>query len=269
MIDSRRMRASSTESRKRGLADAPDGASAKWEGRTGRGDLAADAEGEVDRYARRAFRVDGQHVERELAGVDVLERERRDEGAGGRWGDRRLAHDLVLLVEELDRHRRRLVDAEGERQGTLATEVTEVQFGLEVATDDRLVEAGNAFEGKRVAGPGGVLKRPSSWPLFRNPLRPSWGEPYQQIAQRMLAAALKARDEAAGHEAVCVSHQLPIVCLRRYVEDRRLWHDPRKRQCSLASITSLVFEDEHVVKVDYAEPAGTTPNVLSKQPPGA
>jgi broad specificity phosphatase PhoE len=143
------------------------------------------------------------------------------------------------------------------------------EFGLEVATDDRLIEAGNAFEGKRVAGKGGVLKRPSSWPLFRNPLRPSWGEPYQQIAHRMLAAALKARDVAEGHEAVCVSHQLPIVCLRRYVEGRRLWHDPRKRQCSLASVTSLVFEDDHVVKVDYAEPAGTTPNILSEQPPGA
>jgi broad specificity phosphatase PhoE len=143
------------------------------------------------------------------------------------------------------------------------------EFDLEIATDDRLIEAGNAFEGKRVVGRGGVLKRPSSWPLFRNPLRPSWGEPYQQIAQRMFAAALKARDQASGHEAVCVSHQLPIVCLRRYVEGRRLWHDPRKRQCSLASITSLVFEDHHVVKVDYAEPAGATPNIMSKEPPGA
>jgi broad specificity phosphatase PhoE len=111
-----------------------------------------------------------------------------------------------------------------------------------------------------VTGEGGVLKRPSSWPLYRNPLRPSWGEPYEQVAKRMLAAVLKARDEAAGHEAVCVSHQLPIVCLRRYLEQRRLWHDPRRRQCSLASITSVVFDGAEVLRIDYAEPSGTTPN---------
>jgi len=85
----------------------------------------------------------------------------------------------------------------------------------------------------------------------------------------MYAAALTARDAAAGHEAVCVSHQLPIVCLRRYAEGVHLWHDPRRRQCSLASITSLVFEDERIVAVGYTEPAGSTPNALDEQPPGA
>ncbi|UQX88880.1 histidine phosphatase family protein [Jatrophihabitans telluris] len=143
------------------------------------------------------------------------------------------------------------------------------QFGLDVATDDRLIEAGNAFEGRRVTGEGGVLKKPSSWWLYRNPLRPSWGEPYEQVAKRMLAAALKARDVAEGHEAVCVSHQLPIVCLRRFVEGQHLWHDPRKRRCSLASITSLVFDGEDVVRVDYAEPAGHSENDISRQQAGS
>lgn len=143
------------------------------------------------------------------------------------------------------------------------------EFGLQIATDEGLNEATNAFQGKRVAGPSGVLKRPENWSLFRNPVRPSWGEPYQQVAERMLAAALRARARAEGHEAVCVSHQLPIVCLRRYAEGRRLWHDPRHRQCSLASITSFTFDDERIVAVNYAEPAGTTPNRLEEQPPGA
>jgi broad specificity phosphatase PhoE len=138
-------------------------------------------------------------------------------------------------------------------------------FGLPVATDDRLVEAGNSFQGKRVTGPGGVLKQPSNWVRYRNPFRPSWGEPYRQVALRMYAAALKARDLAEGHEAVCVSHQLPIVCLRRYVERQHLWHDPRKRQCSLASITSLVFEGDDVVRVHYAEPSGTSSNDVTQQ----
>jgi broad specificity phosphatase PhoE len=141
-------------------------------------------------------------------------------------------------------------------------------FGVPVATDDRLTEATNVFQGKRVTGTDGVLAKPSSWRYYRNPFRPSWGEPYLQVAQRMLAAALTARDRAEGGEAVCVSHQLPIVCLRRYVEGRRLWHDPRKRQCSLASLTSFTFVGEDVVSVGYAEPAGRSENSLSRQPPG-
>jgi broad specificity phosphatase PhoE len=143
------------------------------------------------------------------------------------------------------------------------------EFGLDIVVDEDLIEAANAFEGKRVAGPGGVLKRPTSWPLFRNPTRPSWGEPYHQILRRMLAAAERARKQAEGHEAVCVSHQLPIVCLRRYAEGKRLFHDPRRRQCALASLTSLTFEDERIVGVGYAEPAGSAPNRLEEQPPGA
>jgi broad specificity phosphatase PhoE len=143
------------------------------------------------------------------------------------------------------------------------------EFGLQIATDEGLNEATNAFQGSRVAGPGGVLKRPANWPLFRNPVRPSWGEPYQQIADRMLAAAQRARQQADGHEAVCVSHQLPIVCLRRYAEGKRLWHDPRNRQCALASVTSLTFDNDRIVRVDYAEPAANMLNRVEEQPPGA
>ncbi|MDP9239766.1 MAG: histidine phosphatase family protein [Actinomycetota bacterium] len=129
------------------------------------------------------------------------------------------------------------------------------RFGLEVHTDERLIEAGNFFEGRRFGVGDGVLRRPSVWPMLRNPFTPSWGEPYEQIADRMLAALLAAREAAEGHEAVCVSHQLPIVVLRRRVEGRRLWHDPRRRQCGLASLTSFAFEGEQVIHVGYAEPA--------------
>jgi broad specificity phosphatase PhoE len=75
----------------------------------------------------------------------------------------------------------------------------------------------------------------------------------------MWAAALAARTAAAGHEAACVSHQLPIWTLRRYVEGHRLWHDPRKRQCALASVTSLTFDGDRVVGLAYAEPGGPQP----------
>jgi len=143
------------------------------------------------------------------------------------------------------------------------------EFGLPVALDDRLIEASNVFEGKRLLGPGGELKKVRSWLNYRNPFRPSWGEPYVEIADRMMAGALAARDHAVGREAVIVSHQLPIVSLRRRAEGKWLFHDPRKRECSLASVTTFTFILDEVVRVDYAEPAGSTPNNMDEQPSGA
>ncbi|HET6502575.1 MAG TPA: histidine phosphatase family protein [Amycolatopsis sp.] len=129
---------------------------------------------------------------------------------------------------------------------------------LDVHTDDRLIEADNVFEGLRVSVGDGALRRPQHWPHLRNPFLPSWGEPYVEIARRMLGAVYRARAAAEGREALCVSHQLPIWTLRRFLEARPLWHDPRNRQCSLASLTSLVFNDEKLVDIVYSEPAGAT-----------
>ena len=128
--------------------------------------------------------------------------------------------------------------------------------GIEVQADDGLLEAGNRFEGKTVSVGGGALRSPRHWPLLRDPFTPSWGEPYLQIAHRMLAAVHRARALAEGHEAVCVSHQLPIWTLRRFVSGQRLWHDPRRRQCALASLTSLVFTGTELTQLQYTEPAG-------------
>ena len=134
--------------------------------------------------------------------------------------------------------------------------------GLEIHTEDRLIEADNKFEGERVSVGDGALRSPRFWPLLTDPFTPSWGEPYLRIAHRMFGAAHRARELAAGREAVCVSHQLPIWTLRRFLEGKRLWHDPRRRQCSLASLTSLIFEDESIVALRYTEPAGaSSPNV--------
>jgi broad specificity phosphatase PhoE len=130
--------------------------------------------------------------------------------------------------------------------------------GLEVHTDDRLIEADNRFEGKTVAVGDGALRSPRHWLLLRDPFTPSWGEPYRQIAHRMFAAVHRARELAEGHEAVCVSHQLPIWTLRRFVTRQRLWHDPRRRQCALASLTSLVFTGTELTQLRYTEPAGAS-----------
>ena len=128
-------------------------------------------------------------------------------------------------------------------------------FGLDIVTDDRVIEAGNKFEGKHFGVGDGSLRKPRMWRHLYDPFSPSWGEPYKDIAVRMLAAMHDAREAAAGHEALVVSHQLPVWTARSYVEGRRLWHDPRRRQCSLASVTTFTYAGDRVVSVAYSEPA--------------
>jgi len=128
-------------------------------------------------------------------------------------------------------------------------------FGLTPRIDERVIEAANLFEGKKFGVGDGALRKPSAWWLLRNPFKPSWGEPYTHLVRRMRDAMETARQAAAGHEALIVSHQLPIWIVRSAVEGRRLPHDPRKRQCSLASLTSFTFHGDQIVSVGYAEPA--------------
>jgi broad specificity phosphatase PhoE len=128
-------------------------------------------------------------------------------------------------------------------------------FKLPVEADERLIESANSFQGQRFGVGDGALRDPGNWWRLRNPFRPSWGEPYREIAARMSAALRDARAAAEGHEAVLVSHQLPIWTLRRFVEDRRLWHDPRRRQCALASLTSFRFAGSALAGIGYGEPA--------------
>lgn len=135
---------------------------------------------------------------------------------------------------------------------------TATALGLEIGTDERLIEAGNNFEGLKVS-PAELLK-PAYWPQLVNPFRPSWGEPYRTQADRMRLAIDDARRLAVerggpGAQAILVSHQLPIWVSRLRAEKRRLFHDPRKRECTLASVTSLEFEGERLASVRYREPA--------------
>ena len=128
-------------------------------------------------------------------------------------------------------------------------------FDLDIRTDERIIEAGNHFEGKTFGVGDGSLRHPEHWPYLRNPFRPSWGEPYKEQVDRMLAAVDSARELARGHEAVLVSHQLPVWVTRLALENRHLWHDPRRRQCSVASLTSLRYEGDKLVGLGYHEPA--------------
>jgi broad specificity phosphatase PhoE len=129
-------------------------------------------------------------------------------------------------------------------------------LGLVPDIDSRLIEAGSEFEGEKVSLRGGVLRDPRSWPALRNPLTPSWGEPYLDIAHRMLGALYSAVGAAHGHQAVLVSHQLPIWTTRRFITGQRLWHNPVRRECALASLTSLTFLDGVFVGLEYTDPVG-------------
>ncbi|WP_078308264.1 MULTISPECIES: histidine phosphatase family protein [unclassified Mycobacterium] len=136
-----------------------------------------------------------------------------------------------------------------------ATPIAEAH-GLTIISDDDLIEADNSFEGMKVSVGDGALRDPRNWWKLRDPFTPSWGESYRDIASRMTSAIDRARGRAEGSEVVCVSHQLPVWTARQYLLGKRLWHDPRKRQCNVASLTSLVFDGDEFVDVVYSEPAG-------------
>jgi len=127
--------------------------------------------------------------------------------------------------------------------------------GHDIAIEPLAIEADNVFEGQRVSVGDGVLRQPATWRHLWNPFRPSWGEPYADVAARMRRAIINTRERAPGRESVLVSHQLPIWIARLDAEGRRLWHDPRSRQCNLASLTSLTFDDDELVAITYSEPA--------------
>jgi len=128
------------------------------------------------------------------------------------------------------------------------------KHNLTVDTDPDLIESANYFEGRRV-GPGdGAWRDPRFWWQLRNPFTPSWGEPYAEIAARMTTTVDKARARGAGHEVVCVSHQLPVWTLRQHLTGKRLWHDPRRRECALGSVTTLVYDGDRLVDVEYFQP---------------
>lgn len=125
-------------------------------------------------------------------------------------------------------------------------------FGVEIETDERLIEPTNHFEGTRMKR---ALRNPRNWWAVRNPRRPSWGEPYEKIAARMIAAVHDAWESTEDGDAVLVSHQLPIWMAHSSLQGIPLHHDPRKRRCSLSSITTLEHTGRRFVEIDYDEPA--------------
>lgn len=126
-------------------------------------------------------------------------------------------------------------------------------FGLEPHIDERIIEPTNRFEGKRMNKR--TIMNPKHWHLMRDPSVPTWGEPFAQITARVLAAMEEAHRSIDGGEIVMVSHQLPIWMAHRAVAGERLAHDPRKRRCSLSSVTSFAWRDGAFTEIGYQDPA--------------
>jgi broad specificity phosphatase PhoE len=129
------------------------------------------------------------------------------------------------------------------------------RHGLTTEPDDRLLESMNRFEGQRMGHGSARFTDPRNWRWFLNPLRPSWGEPYRDQVARVIPTIHEARAAAEGHEAVLVLHQLPIWVTRLSAEGKPLFHDPRRRECALCSVTTFRFDDDHLAGVTYVSPA--------------
>jgi broad specificity phosphatase PhoE len=127
------------------------------------------------------------------------------------------------------------------------------RFHLDTEIDERLIEPWNRFEGTHVRT---AIRKPRNWPYLVGPWRPTWGEPFRRISERMMDAVGAAFDSVESGEVVLVSHQLPIWMVARTVAGRPLPHDPRARRCTLSSITTLARSaDGRVTESDYQEPA--------------
>ncbi|NYE95542.1 broad specificity phosphatase PhoE [Psychromicrobium silvestre] len=185
----------------------------------------------------------------------------------GRLPEFHLSDRGVAMAVRLAEHFRALADDGATMAYLAASPLTRAQetaqpsataLGLDLNTDERLIEAQNHFEGLKVSA--SELLKPKYWRYFRNPFLPSWGEPYREQVARMRLAIDAARLEALerggdGAQAILVSHQLPIWVTHLSLQKRQLFHDPRARECTLASLTTINFEGSEVTGVRYSEPA--------------
>jgi broad specificity phosphatase PhoE len=142
-----------------------------------------------------------------------------------------------------------------------SAEHVESAFGLDATTDERLIEPWNNFEGRKLGGLH-ILARPHLYYQLRNPKRPSWGEPFEDIASRMLEAMDHAWNSVPDGDVVLVTHQLPIEMVHRKLSGKKLPHNPRKRRTALSSVTSFERQGNKWVEVDYKDPGAPLRGVV-------
>lgn len=159
------------------------------------------------------------------------------------------AHELVSA----DRTVERLIASPLLRAQQSAQPIS-LAFGLDIETDERIIEPTNLFEGAVNRG-GRAFRNPRYWYRFWNPLRPSWGEPYRSIATRVRESMDAAWEATRAGDIVMVSHQAVIWAAHLDVAGRSLAHNPAKRRCALSSITSFEQRGGRWFEVAYRTPA--------------
>lgn len=130
-------------------------------------------------------------------------------------------------------------------------------YGIDPVTDERLIEPYNIFEGRKVSAKA-IALRPHLVFHLRNPMTPSWGEPYVAIVKRMMEAINDLANRVPDGDIALVSHQLPIWMVHRHLSGARLIHDPRKRRCALSSITTIERNSRgEWTEIEYRDPASS------------
>ena len=166
----------------------------------------------------------------------------------------RMAEAAALELAGSDRGVARLLASPLERAQQSAQPIASA-FNLEIETEEGIIEPTNLFEGEVNSGKDAAFRRPRYWHRFWNPFRPSWGEPYRQVAGRVRDAMNRAWDSTREGDIVMVSHQSPIWMAHLDIAGKPLFHNPATRRCELSSITSFERRGERWFEVDYRTPA--------------
>ncbi|WP_437583826.1 histidine phosphatase family protein [Paramicrobacterium sp. CJ85] len=163
----------------------------------------------------------------------------------------RMAEAAAAELRSMERPVTRIIASPLQRTQESAEPIAQA-FDLPIENDSRLIEPSNYFEGRQMRR---ALRNPRHWYAVRNPRKPSWGEPYVQIAERMTAAIHDAWESTESGDVVLVSHQLPIWMAHSSILGIPLHHDPRKRRCALSSITTFEHSGRRFSEIGYSEPA--------------
>lgn len=125
--------------------------------------------------------------------------------------------------------------------------------GLEIVTDARLTESGSTLEGV-TRGLATLVRSPKHLWSLRNPWRPSWGETFADIRDRMLSCVVEAVDETTPREVAIVSHQTPVLVARLALARRRVPPWLAGLPCATGSVTTLVLEGGTLLSASYFAP---------------
>jgi broad specificity phosphatase PhoE len=123
--------------------------------------------------------------------------------------------------------------------------------GLEIVTCPDIIETQSFLQGQPANRR--VFRKVANLRYFVNPFRPTWGEPYRNVAARMVRAIDAMRAAHPGGEVVAVSHMTPIMVARVAVEGRALRPWLAGIHCARGSVTTLIYEDGNYARTEYVE----------------